>query len=384
MRRCRVRLRPLRPALIGAALLSVVGTDMSLLADEAAAGRDALARPAATALARSTPAQEQVPAVAAVAPLRRRHRADVLILTPATLSPARLRQIRHAAEPRHLELASSARVRIGRGRTTALGVDASSFRAYTPKGTAEVNPLWQAVASGDAAVAHAVAAALAVPLGGTVRIRRHTSTKERVGALATTGLPGIGVVLSADRAQTLGLTPRSAVILSLRSILAAPDVAAKLRRLPGLAGASVTTVRRFVPVTRSWVAPAAGMVSSPFGRRAFPLNPARRDFHPGVDIAAPLGAPIWAAAAGTVLYAGPASGFGNEIVLLHDGGVTTVYGHMSRLLVTSGAVRAGQPIALVGSEGDSTGPHLHFEVRIDNAPVDPIAWLRSHGVPISQ
>jgi len=63
--------------------------------------------------------------------------------------------------------------------------------------------------------------------------------------------------------------------------------------------------------------------------------------------------------------------------------VTTVYGHVSHILVPSGHVDVGQPIALVGNEGESTGPHLHAEVRVDDKPVDPLLWLRAHGVVLS-
>ena len=105
-------------------------------------------------------------------------------------------------------------------------------------------------------------------------------------------------------------------------------------------------------------------------------------FHDGIDVGAPLGSPVYAMADGFVLYAGPARGFGQEVVLSHAGGVTTVYGHVSRILVASGPVSVGQPIALVGNEGESTGPHLHAEVRVNDTPVDPLAWLRAHGVRI--
>ncbi|HEY2259391.1 MAG TPA: M23 family metallopeptidase, partial [Solirubrobacteraceae bacterium] len=104
-----------------------------------------------------------------------------------------------------------------------------------------------------------------------------------------------------------------------------------------------------------------------------------------IDIGAPLGAPIYAASSGSVLYAGPAEGFGNEVILSHAGGVQTVYGHMERILVTAGqAVTAGQPIALVGAEGDATGPHLHFEIWPDgwhasetSQPIDPLPQLQA-------
>jgi len=105
--------------------------------------------------------------------------------------------------------------------------------------------------------------------------------------------------------------------------------------------------------------------------------------HPGIDLAAPLGTPIYAASEGSVLYWGPAQGFGNWIVLQHPGGVQTVYGHMryqDLLIPPDAAVKAGQNIARVGSEGMSTGPHLHFEVHIDNQRTDPIAFLNAQGI----
>jgi murein DD-endopeptidase MepM/ murein hydrolase activator NlpD len=104
--------------------------------------------------------------------------------------------------------------------------------------------------------------------------------------------------------------------------------------------------------------------------------------HLGLDIGAPFGTPIRAAAAGYVLYAGPASGYGNVIILQHGNGIETVYGHMRVFVVREGTVRAGQQIAQVGSEGHSTGPHLHFEVKVNDHTIDPLAWLRAHGVAI--
>ena len=106
--------------------------------------------------------------------------------------------------------------------------------------------------------------------------------------------------------------------------------------------------------------------------------------HLGLDLAAPMLTPEYAAADGVVLKAGPASGFGLAVYVLHDNGDVTVYGHMERILVEVGQyVDAGETIALVGSRGQSTGPHLHFEVHeggIDGRRVDPMAWLRERGV----
>ena len=110
-------------------------------------------------------------------------------------------------------------------------------------------------------------------------------------------------------------------------------------------------------------------------------------FHTGVDIAAPLGTPIVAAEAGRVVQAGPAAGFGNWVVLQHTDGTFTVYGHMRVYTVEVGQqVTAGQQIALVGNEGFSTGPHLHFETRTGGTrgpATDPIAWLTARAVTAS-
>jgi murein DD-endopeptidase MepM/ murein hydrolase activator NlpD len=94
--------------------------------------------------------------------------------------------------------------------------------------------------------------------------------------------------------------------------------------------------------------------------------------HTGVDFGAPVGAPIFAAAAGEILTAGWCRGYGRCIIILHGDGISTLYGHCSAVLVQSGQfVRRGQLIGLVGSTGLSTGPHLHFEVRRNGVPINP-------------
>jgi murein DD-endopeptidase MepM/ murein hydrolase activator NlpD len=100
-------------------------------------------------------------------------------------------------------------------------------------------------------------------------------------------------------------------------------------------------------------------------------------FHPGVDFAARVGTPIDAAGAGTVVFAGQENGYGNYTCISHSHNLATCYGHQSSILVKVGdQVVQGQVIGLVGSTGYSTGPHLHFEVRINGSPVDPLPWLR--------
>lgn len=117
----------------------------------------------------------------------------------------------------------------------------------------------------------------------------------------------------------------------------------------------------------SW--PVLGPVTSPFG-----LRDGRP--HEGLDIAADAGTPIRAAAGGQVVYAGPADTYGLLIILAHPGGWSTYYAHCDRIEVKTGqAVSAGELIGTVGSTGRSTGPHLHFEVRLNGIPYDPAAFL---------
>ncbi|MEN3745865.1 M23 family metallopeptidase [Sphingomonas sp. HF-S3] len=117
--------------------------------------------------------------------------------------------------------------------------------------------------------------------------------------------------------------------------------------------------------------PAAGRISSGFGMRRHPILGYSR-MHKGLDVAAPWGAPVYAATDGVVQFAGRSSGYGNFVKLAHSGGYGTGYGHMSRILVRSGQrVRKGQQIGAVGSTGMSTGPHLHYELYRNGVAVNP-------------
>ena len=119
--------------------------------------------------------------------------------------------------------------------------------------------------------------------------------------------------------------------------------------------------------------PVQGPITSDFGYRfIFGEN----NFHGGIDIAAPMGTAINAAADGTVVFAGEKGTYGNLVILSHSNGFLTYYAHCSKLLVTVGqSVTQGQPIAAVGSTGRSTGPHCHFEVRYQNTRLDPLFYL---------
>ncbi|MGA7356743.1 MAG: peptidoglycan DD-metalloendopeptidase family protein [Candidatus Cybelea sp.] len=123
----------------------------------------------------------------------------------------------------------------------------------------------------------------------------------------------------------------------------------------------------------SW--PVTGTITSPFGWRSNPFG-GGPEFHQGLDIAAPMGTTVTAAAAGTVIMAQWYGGYGNYVLIDHGGGYSTGYGHLSAIYVASGqSVQRGQAIGAVGSTGQSTGPHLHFEVRIAGKPVDPAPRL---------
>jgi murein DD-endopeptidase MepM/ murein hydrolase activator NlpD len=141
------------------------------------------------------------------------------------------------------------------------------------------------------------------------------------------------------------------------------------RPAPG-AGAGSNTGPNLGKVSGSGLIwPASGTVTSGFGSRWGTV-------HQGIDIAAPTGTPIWAAAAGEVFYAGEMSGYGNAVMIDHGSGMTTLYGHQSRIASSVGQhVNQGQVIGYVGSTGNSTGPHLHFEVRIGDTPRDPAPYL---------
>lgn len=120
--------------------------------------------------------------------------------------------------------------------------------------------------------------------------------------------------------------------------------------------------------------PVTGAIS-----RGYRLDRASGTPHLGLDITGETGAPVKAAQAGIVSFAGSDSVFGNMVVIDHGGGVTTLYGHNSSLLVTRGeSVRRGQVIARLGSTGRSTAPHLHFEVREGESRVDPLKYLQKH------
>jgi len=141
-------------------------------------------------------------------------------------------------------------------------------------------------------------------------------------------------------------------------------------------------------VTTGWRLPVQQryVITSGFGMRTDPITHQYR-LHAGVDLAMlPGPGPVVAAAAGTVVRSGPYGGLGNEVTLQNADGVQTLYGHMSQIdpSIRAGVqVAAGQVLGTEGSTGQSTGPHLHFEVHVNGSPVNPVAFMASHGAPLT-
>jgi murein DD-endopeptidase MepM/ murein hydrolase activator NlpD len=143
------------------------------------------------------------------------------------------------------------------------------------------------------------------------------------------------------------------------------ELAAAIRNAQAGAGSTGTGA----PSAAGFIWPVNGPVTSGYGMRWGRL-------HEGIDIAAATGTQIWAAASGTVIYAGWLGGYGNLVVVDHGNGLATAYAHASAILVSVGqSVAQGETVALVGSTGNSSGPHLHFEVRVNGTAVDPLLYL---------
>ena len=122
--------------------------------------------------------------------------------------------------------------------------------------------------------------------------------------------------------------------------------------------------------------PANGPITSGYGYRIHPIF-GTRTLHAGIDIGAAYGSSVWAADAGTVTYVGSMSGYGNVVIVDHGGGLATTYNHLSAFSVSSGqSVGRGQQVGAIGCTGYCTGPHLHFEVRVNGSPVDPMPYLQ--------
>jgi murein DD-endopeptidase MepM/ murein hydrolase activator NlpD len=158
---------------------------------------------------------------------------------------------------------------------------------------------------------------------------------------------------------------------------ASAELAAKLRAAQAqaaqaaqAAGAAPSSLSSSGDVSSSgFIWPVSGPITSPFGMRWGTL-------HPGIDIGVPTGTPIQAAASGTVIWCGWMSGYGNLVMIDHHNGLATLYGHQSQVAVgCNSEVSQGQVVGYSGCTGFCTGPHVHFEVRLNGSPVDPLGYL---------
>ncbi|MCQ4613569.1 MULTISPECIES: M23 family metallopeptidase [Corynebacterium] len=227
--------------------------------------------------------------------------------------------------------------------------------------------------------------------------RKQSPNKGRVamvavatGAVSTAGLSGAAAAaLQGDSSQQAGSYTLAADTDQLTALTdeAAPQILAiaEYKPVENLADQLVKAVAHSEEVARAdeaaraplVVKPAEGVFTSGFG-------PRWGSFHSGVDIANVNGTPILAVMDGTVIDSGPAQGYGNWIRIRHEDGSVSVYGHMDSLYASVGqVVHAGELIAGMGSQGFSTGSHLHFEIHPDgNTPVDPATWLAERGIQL--
>jgi murein DD-endopeptidase MepM/ murein hydrolase activator NlpD len=205
---------------------------------------------------------------------------------------------------------------------------------------------------------------------------------EQIRLLA--GLP-TGNEVEDDESLRGTLTGSGGTSMGALAVNARPDVDRMIRRANLLAAsfAEVTdTLQRNVEKLRSIpsIMPTAGWLSSAFSRSRFHpiLHHARP--HEGIDVAAPMGAPIVAPAAGTVTLVARQNGYGNVLEIDHGNGIVTKYAHCSRIVVKKGQrVQRGQIVANVGSTGLATGPHLHYEIHVHGKVVNPLTYVLPEG-----
>jgi murein DD-endopeptidase MepM/ murein hydrolase activator NlpD len=207
------------------------------------------------------------------------------------------------------------------------------------------------------------------------RAKVATARRERAGALKAQR-----AVISQKRAVLADVRSHQAKLQAIEDrlqqesakihALLAQQAAAAAAAAPPPSGISAP------PGSGQLLYPANGPITSGFGYRVHPIFGATR-LHTGIDIGAPYGAPVWAADDGTVAFVGTMGGYGSIVVIDHGGGLASAYGHLSAFYVGSGQhVARGSAIASVGCTGYCTGPHLHFEVRVNGTPVDPLPYLR--------
>lgn len=210
--------------------------------------------------------------------------------------------------------------------------------------------------------------------------RRVPSTPpSRYAAVVTTAVVGAGVValgVGAAMPDAKQDASQTTTLDDLETALAdRSEVLDRASRASGGRGGLATSIAQAAPDV--WMLPVYDYTySSAFGYRWGTV-------HQGIDLAVPTGTPVNSVHAGTVIHSGWNGGYGYLVVVEHEGGVQTWYGHNSQLYVSVGdKVKAGDVVAAAGNTGNSFGSHVHFEVHVDGVAVEPVEWLAKHGVDV--
>jgi murein DD-endopeptidase MepM/ murein hydrolase activator NlpD len=255
------------------------------------------------------------------------------------------------------------------------------------------------IAKQEEAVGRQVAAAkqrVAVARVKTVQVRRRVANEanlinarlEQVAIIHNELLTSSQTLRRARAGKSVALLvartqEKAAIQESNATAAASAQIEARIRAAERTRASPTASTATSAAVTSSAVAPpappaasGAGLIWPVNGPITSPFGPRWGGFHPGIDIGAATGTPIAAAAAGTVIWCGWQSGYGNLVVIDHHNGIATAYAHQSRIAVACNQeVGQGQVIGYVGCTGFCTGPHLHFEVRLNGSPVDPLGYL---------
>jgi len=292
-----------------------------------------------------------------------RHSAPRRQAAPPVVSPSP-RPATHRADKHPLISRKAAAAAAGAAVLVVTWTGVEGVRALErPAGDAAVD----AAGLSAAGALHGAGAAAGSADGTDNRVSRDKRATRAPGPSASAGSSptGSGQPTPAPTSNTAQLNARVAAAWAAAATLppaATPPPADPDKTVPG-----------------AWVRPSVGVMSSCFCERW-------GEMHEGIDLAGPMNAPILAVGDGVVIDAGPAEGFGLWVVIQHRNGDVSVYGHMYRYYVTVGQhVTAGQHIADIGANGESTGPHLHFGVRqgsADGPYIDPVPWLKARGIDV--
>lgn len=261
-----------------------------------------------------------------------------------------------------------------KGAAKAAGHAAGRRKALLPAGA----PSGAALIAGAAAVAVAAIGAVGAANSGS-EVGASSVEMSRASTLGLTEAPRANIVVDAasvDREQARASRERARVALADRA-----RVAAQIKKKEAAATRAVAAAKaraaRLTLLAKSYRLPVSGYhLTARFGEGGYRWSAG----HTGLDFACAYGTPIHAVASGTVIFAGWDGSYGYKTVIRHADGTETWYAHQSQILIRRGAVYAGQVIGRVGATGNTSGPHLHLEVRLNDVPVDPMVWLRTKGL----